>query len=221
MSRVHVEQVLQELERTVVGPVQVLEQQHHRCAFRAGNAAQQLRRCVKGAVADLARIVADAGDMRAVAEVEADQVAEQVGMGLGEFGAVVGHEQGRDAGLDLALRIVHAVAVGDAQLPGERVAQQAEGLAGGLRGGAAAQDAHAAARGRQPTLELAQQSALADSGLGDHRDHRQSPLGDHARKRVLQRGELGVAADHARVHTFDAARWLRGRRGAGRAARDR
>jgi hypothetical protein len=126
--------------------------------------------------------------MRAVAEVEPDQVAEQVSVGLCEFGAVVDHEEGHDAGHGLALRIVHAVAVGDAQLPGERVAQQAEGLAGGLRGRTAAQDAHAAARGRQPPLELAQQSALAEASLGDHSDHRQAPFGSHVRKRILQCG---------------------------------
>ena len=210
---VHIEQVFQELERTVVGPVEILEQQDDRGTVRACDAAHQLRGSVEGAVADLARVVAYAGNMRAVVKIQSDQVAQQVGVGLGELRTVVGHEEGRDASLELALRVVHPVAVGDAQLPGERVAQQAEGLARGVGRGAATQDAHACACARQPTLELAQQSALAQAGFGDHRDHRQPPVGDHSRERVCQRRKLGVPPDHARFHTLDAA--PRGVEGAG------
>ena len=123
--------------------------------------------------------------MRTVAEIQPDQVAEQMGVGLRELGAVVGVEQGRDTGLGLALGVFHAVAIGDAQLPDENVAQQAIGLAQGLRGGAAAQDANVRRACAQPALELEQQPALAQAGLGDHRDHRQPPVGDHARERVL------------------------------------
>ena len=107
------------------------------------------------------------------------------------------------------------------QLPGERVAQQAEGLAGRLRRRTAAEDAHAAGRASAAALELAQQSALAEAGLGDHGDHRQAPFGVTCASASCSAGKLGVAADHARVHALDAARGACERCGAGRAARGR
>lgn len=99
--------------------------------------AERLGGGVEGPGADLLRIVEDAAQVRTLAEVEADQVAEQVGVGLRQVGPVLLDEQRRDALLDLGLRDLDAVGVRDLQPPREDVAQQAERLVLGARVGAA------------------------------------------------------------------------------------
>ena len=87
--------------------------------------------------------------MAALAPVDADQVAEQVGMAFGQVGTVVVQEQRDDALLELAARRLDAVVVGDLEAPGEDVAQQAEGLALRLRRGAAAEEDRSAPGARR------------------------------------------------------------------------
>ena len=72
-------------------------------------------------------------DVRARREVEADQVAEQVRMALARS-ARRRRRAARCPSSSLRARSLDAVAVGDLQAPGEHVAQQAVGLALGLRG---------------------------------------------------------------------------------------
>ena len=144
--------------------------------------------------------------MRAVAEVQADQVAQQVGVGLGQLGAVVVHEERRDAVLDLGLRHLDAVGVGDLQPPGQHVAQQAERLVLRPRVGAAVEaEVHLGSR-LGPVGELVEQAALADTGIGHHQQHLELPLLEQASERDLQAAQFGFAADHARGDALDAAR---------------
>ena len=76
---------------------------------------KHLRRRVECAVADLPGIVPDAPDVAALAKVDPDQMAQQMGLGLRHVGAVVGRKQWRDAGFDLASGRVDAVALADLQ----------------------------------------------------------------------------------------------------------
>ena len=73
----------------------------------------------------------------------------------------------------LPARGLDAVVVGDLKAPGEDVAQQTKGLAPGLRRGAAAKEDEALGPRLAPGLELVQQPALADAGVGDHGDGRE------------------------------------------------
>ena len=77
---------------------------------------------------------------RLLAEVEPDQVAQQMGVGLRHVVAVVGLEQRRDAGSILCLATSMLSLSAISQPPGEDVAQQAIGLALRLRVGAALED---------------------------------------------------------------------------------
>ena len=140
-SRLTVGEVVQEVERAVVGPVQVFELQHDRALPFAASPQTRRNICAAAWKARLRiclGVVLDAADVAAVAEVEADQVAQQVGVGLGHVRAVVGRTAARCPASIFRLGGLDAVAVGDLQPPGEDVAQQAVGLALGLRGGAAA-----------------------------------------------------------------------------------
>ena len=125
---------------------------------------------MEGAVADLLGVVEDTLDVAAVAPLDADQVAEQMGMAFGQVGAVVVQEQRHDALLHLPARGLDAVVVGDLQVPGEDVAQESVGLALGLRSGAAAEDGEPLWTRFAPGRELVKQPALADAGVGHHGD---------------------------------------------------
>ena len=198
-------QVAQEIERAVVGPVQVVELQHDPRALVYADAPQHLCRGVEAAGADLARVVEDALDMPAVAEIQADQLAQQVSVRLRQVGPVVGDEKGCHAVLELVLRLAHAVAVDDVQPPCQHVAQQAERAALGLRIGPALEQRETGVPGFGPALELVQQPALADARVGDHGDGAQPLLDLHPLERVLQRQQLRVASDHAGLDALDAA----------------
>src|SRR5205085_6209189 len=115
-------QVGEEIEALVIGPVQVLELEHDGQALCAADPAKELRRGMKGAVADLLRVVEDALDVAALAPLDADQVPEQVGMPLRGLRTVVLEKKRHDALLELAAGRLDAVVVGDAKAPGEDVA---------------------------------------------------------------------------------------------------
>ena len=198
-------QVGEEVQALVVGPVQVFELQHDRCPVGGTDAAEQLRRGVEGAIADLPGVVEDALEVAALAPLDADQVAEQMGMAFGELGAVVVDEQRRDALLHLAARRLDAVVVADLEAPGQDVAQQSERLALRLRRGAAAEDEEAFRTRIAPGRELVEQTALADAGIGHHADRGETAIDEQPLEGVLQRLEFGVAADHPGRDAFDAA----------------
>ena len=201
--------MLQKVERAVVGPVQVFELQHDRAAavrcVAGRKAAEHLRRGVEGAVADLPGVVLDATDVAAVAEVQTDQVAQQVGVRLGHVGALDSPEQRNEPVVNLPFGGVDAVAVADLQPSGDDVAQQAVGLVLGQRVGTALEDVERLGPGFTPGLELVEQPALAQAGLADHGDQRRPALNEQAQEGALQCGEFTIAADHARLDTLDAA----------------
>jgi hypothetical protein len=128
--------VIDEIERAVVGPVQVVDQHQDRLAVPSCQASQSLCRCAEGAVVDLLRIVADAPDMRAVVVPEADQVTEQVDLRFGvavRIGTGIGlrlsREQRQQRILQFAPRDVEAVVVEDLRVPGNRSRTRAYGWA--------------------------------------------------------------------------------------------
>ena len=86
------QQLGDEVQRAFVGPVQVVEHHHQGQAIGQADASQVLGRGVEGARAHLGRVFEDAAQVRAVAEINADQVAEQVGVRLRQSWPVVGLE---------------------------------------------------------------------------------------------------------------------------------
>ena len=108
--------------------------------------------------------------MATLAPLDADQMAEQMGMAFRQVGTVVVQEQRDDALLHLPARRLDAVVVGDLEAPGDDVAQQSEGLALRLRRGAAAEEEEALRARVAPGCELVEQPALADAGIGHHGD---------------------------------------------------
>ena len=174
-------------------------------AVGSADAAEQLRRGVEGAVADLLGVVEDALDVATLAPLDADQVAEQMGMAFRQVGTVVVQEQRDDALLHLPARRLDAVVVGDLEAPGDDVAQKSERLALRLRRGAAAEEEEALGARVAPGRELVEQAALADAGIGHHGDGGEVAIDEQPLEGVLQRLELGVAADHPCRDAFDAA----------------
>ncbi len=202
---VHFGQVVQEIQALVIGPVQVFELHDDRAAVGGAQAPEVLRRRMEGAVPELLRVVQDGTNVAAVAPFDADQVAQQVGVAFGEVRAIVVLEQRHDALLHLRPGNRDRVVVGDLETPGQDIAQQAEGLSARLRRGPAAKEEEALGSRFAPALEFVQQPALADAGVGHHRDGGQPALVEQSLEGGLKRSEFGLATDHAGGHAFDAA----------------
>ncbi len=202
LARDEVEQV----ERSVVGPVQVVEREQQRRAARRGERAERSRHRVERARAQLRRVVQDAGNMPARRKVETEQVSDDVRMRLGEVGAVGALEQRHDALLDLAARQRRRVAVVDREPGGEHVAQQAEGLALGLWVGTRAHALAGFGAPADPALELGQQPALAEAGLADDEHPLMPPGAVQPPPGLPQRLQLGLAADEPGVQPLHTTR---------------
>ena len=164
-------QVVEEVQAFVVGPVQVFELEDERATFLGTEPAEQLRRDVKGAIANLFRIVQDAAEVTARRPFDADQVAQNVGVAFGEIQSVLREEQRDDARFHLLACDVDAFVVGNLETPYQDVAQETEGLVLGLRRGATAKEMEALRTRLSPRLEFAEQPALADAGIRDNGDH--------------------------------------------------
>src|SRR4029434_8792426 len=106
-------QLVDEVQRGVIRPVQVVELDDVWQAPLHADAPQSLRGSIEAAIANLPRVVADVLDVRAVAVVEPDELAQQMRMRLGLVPALIGSEQRHQRVLELALRVLHAVAVED------------------------------------------------------------------------------------------------------------
>jgi hypothetical protein len=106
----------------------------------------------------------------------------------------------------LARAVSIAVVVGDPQVAGGDVGEQAERAACGLRRRSAAHDHDAVVPCLGPANELVDEPALADACLADDADDRERRLARDRGEGVLQRLELVGAADHRRRRAFDAAR---------------
>ena len=213
---VDLRQVVEEVERAVVGPVQVVELQHERRARRARDAAQRLRGGMEAAVADLPGVVADAADVAAAAVVQADQVAEQVGVGLGlARRLVVGEQRHRCPARACRLATSMLSLSRMCRRQREQVAQQAVGLALRLRRRARLKEVGALGRAPRPSCSNSYSSRLLPTPASPTTTTRSQPAPGcvKARRTLLQSTQLGVAADHARLDAFDAAARI-GRRAA-------
>jgi len=141
-----------------------------------------------------------------IAETQAQQVAEHCRLRIGHFRTAVGGQQRNDAAAELLDHLGWSVVVRDQQAPGQRIAQQAIRALFAVRVRATLQQLKGFRLQVGPGFEFEQQTALAQAGLTDDRDELQRrPLVERG-KGPLQRGELGLAADHARLEPFDAAR---------------
>ena len=192
-------EVVDEVERAFVGPVQVVEQEHERRAALLLQATKVLGQRVEGAVADLLGLVCDAGDVRVGVVVEPDQLADQRRLLRGPR-AQHRAEAARELGLRDGLRI----AVEDLEAPGQQVAQQAVGhvVAVGLR--PTLEVLHRLAPQLEPVREFEAKPALAQARIADHRDERERALVAHGLEGLGQAGEFGVAPDHPRVDALQA-----------------
>ena len=144
--------------------------------------------------------------MATLVPLDADQMSEQVRMSFRQVETVVVQEQWDDALLHLSARGLDAVVVGDLESPGDKFAQQPEGLPLRLRRRAAAEGDNAFWACVGPGRELVEQPALADAGIRHHGDGRQIAIDEQPLKGLLKCFEFGVPADHPRRHAFDAAR---------------
>ena len=194
------QQVVDEVERTLIGPMKIVQNDHRGVRFVLGHAAHRLRRRVEGAVAQLFGVVEQAAHVRAGRKVEPDQVAEHMGLRF-----TVVPEQRGDAVDELAARGVGVVAVGNLQPPRQHVAQQAVRLLFVERLGAPAKNEVQLGPRLGPVFEFVEQAALADARFGHHHHgHQLSQLVDGS-ERVLQLFQLGIATDHACFDALDPA----------------
>ena len=192
-------QVLDEVQRGVVGPLQVVQQQQQRRA-RARSLAEHLACVVITAIADLAGLTDDAAHRFVGREVQAQQVAEH-----GRVGSAFEHRGHRRQPLLAGLR--NRVAVKQRQVRAEQVTQQAVGLALAPFGGARRQRTHALRLARSPVAELGEQPRLADAGVAHQEQrHQFSPASSAARAvGVAQLLGLFDAVDHARGRIANTA----------------
>ena len=107
--------------------MQVFELQHDRAAVARHRPGGTLRRGVKGAIANLFRVVQDASEVTARRPFDADQVAQHVGVAFGDIRSVLREEQRDDARFHLLTCDVDAFVVGDLETPCQDVTQETEG----------------------------------------------------------------------------------------------
>ena len=194
------DQMVDEIERAFVGPVQVVEQEDDRRARVAMQCAEIRRERVEGPIADLLRFAGDGDDVRVAAVLEADQLADQRGV-LG--GALAEH--GAEPGGELVLGDRLGVALEDLEARGEHVAQQAVGNVVAVRMRPALEEAHRLALQLEPVRELEAEAALADAGLADDRHLLQALVLARTLERLADPRQLRVAADHLRLDPLQAA----------------
>ncbi len=98
-----------------------------------------------------------------------------------------------------------AVAVQDVEAESQQVAPQAIGHALQVGRGPSLEVTHPLRPQFDPVIELVEQAALAQAGVADDGDAAAFGGGHNRAERFLQRGQFGVAADHARLDALDAA----------------
>ena len=195
------QQLAQGVQRRVVGPVQVVQQQHHGRAVAGGQPLEPQPQRGERAGEQQPGVGAQPHDGLRLCKVQADQLPQQFGR------RVVGLRQpGRQALHELAAGDVGAVAVGDLQPAQQQVAQQAVRLQRARRLGACGQQPPTGAQGREPVLELAQQPALAQARLGQQRQAARLAVGQQGLHGCVEAGEFVVAADQRRFLPCNAAR---------------
>ena len=197
---VDLEQVVDEVERAFVSPMNVVQHDHRGMRSLLGHAAHRLRGGVKGAIAKLLGVVKKSAHMWAERKVEPDQVAQHMCLRL----AVITQQRG-DPVDQLAARGVGVVAVGNLQSPRQHVAQKRIRLLFVERLGSSPKHENCLWLRLRPVLEFVQQAAFADSGFRhDDHGHQLARLVDGSES-ILQLLKLGVAPDHAGREAFDTA----------------
>ncbi len=141
--------------------------------------------------------------MRAVAKVQADQLADDLRLCLGVFA-----QARREAFDQAAARFLRGVVIGDVQPARQQIAQQSVGLQPVLRMRAAHQQRRARRARQQPRSPLGQQPCLAEAGVGDQSDGLQSPFRRCLAKQAFDFSEFGIAPDQRRAQAFYTARTL-------------
>ncbi len=166
--------------------MQVIDQQQHGLWLLA----QPQRRRVESGQPQLPRVVQQRADMRAGAEVQAQQLAEPV--------RTRDPDLRRQCGLQAAARQLHRIVVTQPGLGGQQLPPEAEGLGLCQRRAARMQQAQGCAMRRQGTFELMSQAALADAGVADDQTAPQSGAREPALERVVQDLQFCSAADQRR-----------------------
>ena len=190
-----------EVERTVIGPVQVVEQHDQWRVVARRKPAQHFPGGLERAVADLPAVTQHAAQQWAGREVEPDQVAEQVRRQL----AFV-LEQRRHAVDELAPRELQAVAVGDLEAPRDQVAQQSVRSQHPVGLGSAEQQPERPRMRLQCILKLGQQATFAEAGIADDDESLQPTFDQHRLEALVERRQLSRSPDHRRLQPVDAAR---------------
>ena len=198
-------QATDEIERTVVGPVNIFEQQGN--AALGGQGAHEAHEVGLGQGNEV-RAAGQTGHRRAGRKVEAQPVADDIGL-IGQqlhAGRIQPGPARRDKAVaELAQGNSRAVAVQDVEAEGEHVAPQAERHALQRRCRPPLEVAHKLRSKVNPVVELIEQAALAHARLADDGQDARPRLGHSLAKGGLERGQLGVAADHACLDPLHAA----------------
>ena len=190
-------EVLDRVEHSVVGPVDVLEGDHHRLArgHRLDSGSQRGEERLAQALGVLA------GRGQLARDLEADQPADQGGLALGLLLHVcaLAAEQVERVLAQLAPRLLGGVGVDDAALLAQHLAQRPEHDPAAV--GKAASGPEGGRRGPRAelVLQLAQHARLADAGLANQRDEVRRALELHALEDRLERRQLLAAADERRL----------------------
>ena len=184
--------------------MQIVEQHHHRRTVACRQALQPGGERGERAVAQQARVAHEARQPRAGREVHADQLAQHFRLAQRGFLAV-GSEKGQQPLHETQAGGVGAVAVGDLQPPRQHVPQQAIGLLRPARVRPAQHQPAAPRMQIETVLQLVQQPALAQAGVGDQRRRLQAAAGRGALEGGQQPRQFGLAADECSLDVADAA----------------
>ena len=179
----------------VVGPVCVVQAQQQWQAAADSHGAQQHGGGVQRALADLCALLRNAAHVRAVAEIEAQQMAQHLRFGHGRFSIQRAVQPGCDAGCEAFSRQRRGVAVGQHQRVADQVAQRGVGHAFLLRTALRLQPQRALRLGQRPRLPLAENAALAKTGVAHQGHGRHGRHWRHWRhgRRGCPRGPAGPA----------------------------
>ncbi len=193
------DQARSQIERGVVRPVDVVEDDDHRVC--GGELVRPLGEGRHALLPGRLRLQVDG--QRLGAEVEPEEVADEGGPVAveperGDRGAGVA-----EAGGQLVPQDGRGVGVEDLEPEGDGVAEQGEGVAFAALAGPALHVHDLVGEEIEPGDELFEQPGLPHPGVADHGDHAWLALGGGV-EGALQAMELGLPAHHGGLHSLDA-----------------
>jgi hypothetical protein len=187
-------------ERAVVGPVEVLDEHHHRRLL--GQIGEPLGEAGHGPIAQTPRIVTRGWAHLAPAEVEAEPPGDVMGPARPPFGRTV---QALEAPLPLLPDDIRAVALLDVQAVGHDVPPQGVRTVLVRRSRPALEPPDPLGQLGDPPVELGEQPGLAHPRVAEDRDHPPLPVIDDVLVEVLKPAQFDVAADRSRVDSLHTA----------------